>query len=390
MIWSFLYNDFKPQKKEVAPAVIAAGISAAGAIGNNLLSGSFSDHAAKENRKWQEAMYEKYYSPQAQMRQYREAGINPLLMSQGSGLSAQSMPQGQQAVTPNFENVGEAAVGGYSQFSQMELNAATAGNQRAEMTLNQVRAVNEAYINGGFEAGNNMLNQLMPMFKTLGMDEHQVMLMTADSRLSARCKAICDGIEADWQKEFGKDFRSTQFMQLNQMIDNLVGQTNVLQTQGEYNRAAAAELGSRIGRNIAEAWNLKKVGEYYEVSASTARQIQDYVVSQALLQNGISAVSFLRDNVAYGNESAAAELKRAIASNPWLQYTQWGLESLGNVVHVGVGANFNMGSTKSMVESINRVTSSSTSNVRVHSTSSNTNSNFNTNQNFNTYMNGTR
>lgn len=389
MKWSFLYNDFKPEKKNMAwPAVLAAGIAATGATANNLMSGSYSDHAAKENRKWQEAMYEKYYSPQAQMRQYRAAGVNPLLMSQGSGLSAQSMPQGQQAVTPNFENVGEAAVRGYSDYTQMELNAATSSNQRSESILNQVRAVNEAYINGGLDAGNNMLNQLMPLFKTLGMDSHQVMLQTADARLSARCKAICDSIESDWQKEFGKQFRSTQFMQLNQEISNLVGQTNVLQTQGEYNRAAAAELGSRIGRNIAEAWNLKKVGEYYEVSVSTARQIQDYVVSQALLQNGLSAVEFLRDNVAYGNESAAAELKRAIASNPWLQYTQWGLEALGNVVHVGVGANFNMGSSKSMVESINRVTTNS--NVRVHSTSSNTNSNFNTNQNFNTYLNGSR
>lgn len=367
-----LFSSYRPRLKCAAAAGAAGaagfGYQAAGdllnMIGTAVLQRNAADLQQETQRKqnaWTEDMYNKYQSPQALMRQYREAGINPLLQSQGSGLTGQ-MPSSGSASAPSASMTPSP----FGQvMAQQEYNAIVSGNQRSQSILNGVRAINEAFINGGYNAGVSMIQQLMPEFRINGMDEHQVSLMTASIKDSAAAKASIDKIDADWQKEYGKDLRSTELMKLNQDINEVVGRLNVMQSQADVNRAQAQELGSRIARNIAEAFKLHKEGDYYDVSADTARKIQQYVIAQMILSNGQLGIEFERLGVQYGNEIAAAELKRAISSNPYLQYTQWALESLGNVVHVGLG--FNFGSSKSMVKSYSDIHSDARSSVNVNS-----------------------
>lgn len=293
MRWSFLNNDFKPQKKEIAPAVIAAGITAAGAIGNNILSGSYSDHASKESRKWQEAMYEKYYSPQAQMRQYREAGVNPLLMSQGSGLSAQSMPQGQQAVTPNFENVGEASLRGASLFSELEYNAAASSNQRMQSVMNEVNAINDAFSKAGYKAGMTMIQQLLPDFEAKGFDEHTVMKWFESQRLEYDAQACIMQVKAKFEKEHGYEKAMTDLEGMNQQIAESIGKLGLMSSQADLNRASekqalaqAKELGARLAVDFAQAGYFKALG-------SQISQLTPYLVFNALLGNGSLAMQYL-------------------------------------------------------------------------------------------------
>ena len=89
---------------------------------------------AQLDRQFQEDMYNKYQSPEAQMRQYQAAGLNPALMYEGgvdingpSGGSAASVSgaSGGDSPTNSFEQV----MGVMSQFMNMITGASNIGNQ---------------------------------------------------------------------------------------------------------------------------------------------------------------------------------------------------------------------------------------------------------------------
>lgn len=361
-----------PLKLKRDPFTIGASAVAGGAsIGNNLLSLAHSDIANKKARQWMEDMYNKYSSPAAMMRQYKEAGVNPYLAgsSLGQGMSAQS-----QGLAPNLSDPGQAIAGGMSSGSMAAQVNSMVGNQKAEAFQKVSNGVTNLLEKGSPEMAESFLRQMMPELKAAGFDSSQVTQLFNAQIQEWNSRNTILGIEASWQKEYGFDYRSTQYMALERSIDLMVGQANVLQTTGELNRAQAQELGSRIGRNIAEAFKLTKEGDYYRANAATADKIRKYLVNQMILSNGEAATAFLRAKLAYGTEAAGAELKRDIASSPWLQWGTAVLEGVGNVVHVGVGlnANYNWGNTKSMVRSVstsnstNYNMSNSTSDVYMH------------------------
>lgn len=101
---------------------------------------------AQLDRQFQEDMYNKYQSPEAQMRQYQDAGLNPALMYQGgvdingpSGGSAASVSgaSGGDSPTNSFEQV----MGVMSQFINMITGASGIGSSVMN-TVNQSKATN--------------------------------------------------------------------------------------------------------------------------------------------------------------------------------------------------------------------------------------------------------
>lgn len=101
---------------------------------------------AQLDRQFQEDMYNKYQSPEAQMRQYQAAGLNPALMYQGgvdingpSGGSAASVSgaSGGDSPTNSFEQV----MGVMSQFINMITGASGIGSSVIN-TVNQSKATN--------------------------------------------------------------------------------------------------------------------------------------------------------------------------------------------------------------------------------------------------------
>ena len=101
---------------------------------------------AQLDRQFQEDMYNKYQSPEAQMRQYQAAGLNPALMYEGgvdingpSGGSAASVSgaSGGDSPTNSFEQV----MGVMSQFINMITGASGIGSSVIN-TVNQSRATN--------------------------------------------------------------------------------------------------------------------------------------------------------------------------------------------------------------------------------------------------------
>ena len=101
---------------------------------------------AQLDRQFQEDMYNKYQSPEAQMRQYQAAGLNPALMYEGgvdingpSGGSAASVSgaSGGDSPTNSFEQV----MGVMSQFINMITGASGIGSSVMN-TVNQSKATN--------------------------------------------------------------------------------------------------------------------------------------------------------------------------------------------------------------------------------------------------------
>lgn len=101
---------------------------------------------AQLDRQFQEDMYNKYQSPEAQMRQYQAAGLNPALMYQGgvdingpSGGSAASVSGASGGDTPT--NSFEQVMGVMSQFINM-ITGASGVSSSVMNTVNQSKATN--------------------------------------------------------------------------------------------------------------------------------------------------------------------------------------------------------------------------------------------------------
>lgn len=99
---------------------------------------------AQLDRQFQEDMYNKYQSPEAQMRQYQAAGLNPALMYEG-GVDING-PSGGSAASTSGAVGGDSPVSGYeqvmgimSQFMSMITGASGIGNSVMD-TVNKTSA----------------------------------------------------------------------------------------------------------------------------------------------------------------------------------------------------------------------------------------------------------
>lgn len=358
--------DLRKQMPIPAAAIIAASaISAAGSIGSSAMSNSAASNLNASNREWQEEMYKKYSSPEAMMRQYREAGVNPYLAGGAGNLQGSFSPSNTQAM-PDIKDVGSAAAQGLSAGAQSAMVSSQISDTKAAAFMKVAQGISMYLEKGSPEMAESFLNQMLPELQAQGFEMSQATQMFQQQINSYKFTNDILEIQSKWQKDHGYEANSTQLMALNQSISKMVGEMNLLQTQSDLNRVSAMELGSRIGRNLAESLKLHEEAGYYKANAETANQIRGYLLDQMCLQNGQMARQFQILGVQYGNEEAAAKLKREISQNPWIQYGQAILDGVGKVVHVGVG--FNWSNTKGMMQSVSNVTSNSNSNVNVQST----------------------
>jgi hypothetical protein len=108
----------------------------------------FNHDEAQVDRDWNERMYNMYQSPEAQMRQYQEAGLNPALMYQGgvdiNGLSGGSAASVSGAVGGENPQSGfERVMGVMSQFLNMLTGASHIGQSVVELK-NQTAQTNSS------------------------------------------------------------------------------------------------------------------------------------------------------------------------------------------------------------------------------------------------------
>lgn len=128
---------------EISSDAIGRG---AGFSNTQLAEMQYNHDEAQLDRQFQEDMYNKYQSPEAQMRQYQAAGLNPALMYEGgvdingpSGGSAASVSGASGGDSPT--NAFEQVMGVMSQFINMITGASGIGSSVMN-TVNQSKATN--------------------------------------------------------------------------------------------------------------------------------------------------------------------------------------------------------------------------------------------------------
>ena len=173
-------------------AIIAAGIQAAGAVGTTIAGSvkkrgstrmmNVSKELARYNTQLSENLYNKYQSPAAQVRQYREAGLNPNLLGNGA---ASGSPQAGSVDTDaskygmsSKENMaalaGQAvrdAVGGIQNYlmndAKISNDVASAEALRSQADLNRLKSE-------GQEIQNN-LDRVLSSYRVEEMNQNNAL-----------------------------------------------------------------------------------------------------------------------------------------------------------------------------------------------------------------------
>lgn len=150
------------------PITLAALFAAGGTLVSSGVNSIANTNLNKKNREWQEQMYTKYYSPNAQMSQMLSAGINPNLAAQGiSGSPGISMPQASNSNNP----VNVDFAGAVDTYTKLKLAEAQEKNIKADTenteTDTENKRIQNKYLDDYWK---NNVDRLKAEITKLGID----------------------------------------------------------------------------------------------------------------------------------------------------------------------------------------------------------------------------
>ena len=183
---------------------------------------------AQIDRDWNERMYNMYQSPEAQMRQYQEAGLNPALMYQGgvdiNGPSGGSAASASGAVGGEDPQSGfERVMGVMSQFLQMITGASNIGQQAVQMK-NQTAETKATVTEKNAHAAN------------LEAD-------TAGKQLANQITAAFGMAEAYYKNEQSKASIASTYQSIRESISRISLNDSTIELNGEKIEVAKSEAG---------------------------------------------------------------------------------------------------------------------------------------------------
>ena len=290
MNWKFLIcGSFKPNLKFALSAEAASAAGDVLSFGFGLVSDAYNhDLQMERNRQqqqWQEDMYNKYQSPEALMRQYKSAGLNPFLLGENVGTGSVPSTSAGGSVSGHMPDFSGHLAAMQQADSAKMLSAASSGNQRAQTITNFVSAVTEACIKLGPSGARDVFTHLAPELQSLGLDYETAYKLVAPQIRMAEANADISEFESYMAKKYGEEKTLLFIEKTNQDIVESVGRLGLMSAQSDeirenikLIRAQTRSVASVIARNYAEAFKLRKEGEKYEVDTQTAKQIQKYVV----------------------------------------------------------------------------------------------------------------
>lgn len=132
---------FKSDALAAARRYAESGI---GLTGAEREANQFNAQQAQIGRDWQEQMYNQYYSPSAQVRQFKDAGLNPALMY-SNGIGSGSMPSSSapQSVSPQRGKTDSSSAG---LGLLLQVIQSIAGIRNSIVQTNSQRAVAESEV----------------------------------------------------------------------------------------------------------------------------------------------------------------------------------------------------------------------------------------------------
>lgn len=206
-------------------------IGRGGAFSNTQLAEmQFNHDEAQVDRDWNERMYNMYQSPEAQMRQYQEAGLNPALMYNGgvdiNGPSGGSAASASGAVGGENPQSGfERVMGVMSQFLNMITGASGIGRTAVDLK-----------------------NQTAQTNSTVALQNSDAALKDAQAEQTKvqTNNAILDGEMKQLDLSYKKQFYELDIKEQQARIDNLKKQGEKILSDIDVNNSVISLNGAQI------------------------------------------------------------------------------------------------------------------------------------------------
>lgn len=206
-------------------------IGRGGAFSNTQLAEmQFNHDEAQIDRDWNERMYNLYQSPEAQMRQYQEAGLNPALMYDGgvdiNGPSGGSAASASGAVGGENPQSGfERVMGVMSQFLNMITGASSIGRTAVDLK-----------------------NQTAQTNSTVSLQNSDAALKDAQAEQTKvqTNNAILDGELKQLDLSYKKQFYELDIKEQQARIDNLKKQGEKILSDIDVNNSVISLNGAQI------------------------------------------------------------------------------------------------------------------------------------------------
>lgn len=280
---------FSRKESGIGAAALAAGIAATASTVNSAMNNYAADLTSdrqfyrtqdlmKMQRdidmgKWREQVA--YNTPEAEMQRYREAGLNPFLLSRegmvGSG-SSQSVPSGSAPSVPlgqtfpnSFDSVGRNVADLLSVSSQIKRN-------EAESFSKVVDSISKVGSDLGWDNARSVARSMLGIYGIKNSQRERQLDSLVDSfEYDAKIKRVQSDVAQQTSMQYANNLISLQNMEFAKYS----AEFNLMQSEVESNRSKIRVAASEYIRNIADALHLKKVGDYYEANAVTVNALRD-------------------------------------------------------------------------------------------------------------------
>lgn len=289
----------KKEISETAALLIGSGISAAASVGSSAMNNYAADLRSDRQfyrtqdlmqlqkninmKQWQEQ--QEYNSPAAQMQRYKEAGLNPWLMSKSDLIGSGSSPAAAPSTSAPSVPLGDTIPMDMSQLggnvAQLLGLSSQIKRNDAESLSKIVESISKVGPDLGWDVARKMAKDLLGVFGV------------SNSQSERRLNAIIDGLESEARSKavkatldeaFGVRDANQKWALGEQALSESFARIGKMSSDAKVNEATINELASQIVRNVADAWKLRKEGEKFEADAKTVNALREFIVSQARSQ----------------------------------------------------------------------------------------------------------
>lgn len=362
MKWIRLFGCYQPQLKcepltaaALGTAVAPAIVNTVGSLASSLIGQSSQKAENDKQRAWEEKMWlmnNEYNTPLAQRKRLEDAGYNPYLLSDDSSASGQSTLPSAPAASPlpQFHN----PLDGSAQILQQGLQVEANVDLQRMKTLESVSDIMlKLYKDGGQKQVNEFMQEFAPALKALNFEGSFYEQRIKKEFLSMDIANDRADIQRMVENLYSKDTANQILDNLRKTYDLMSSQIDSLEAETNVSKARLNEIASNIARNFAEAFNARKVGEYYEVSSDQMSIINkmldmDEQEREADFSFNTGVRKYKKDithrGVALGlftGSIGAQNTSLDVQGNKFIQYGKEVSNMIGNVFKVNFGLSSN-------------------------------------------------
>lgn len=230
-----------------------------------------------------------YNSPKNQVKLLREAGLNPYVYSHGSDIGTGT--SGSPASSPTAPSVAKgsgsaAAMPAFHDVGSLIMEGSALKNDKMRSFAQLVEAypkILEA-CDGDVKRAASIVKQLAGIS---GLKGDKLYGNIVNQYNKQEAEAVKAGVEANLAQKYGDRQASNMIAQSEAIINESFARVRKMASDANVNDATIEEIGSKIARNVAEAWKLRKEGNKYVADAATVNALRKYLVSQARSQSNM-------------------------------------------------------------------------------------------------------